>query len=144
MTLKAVLILLLAVLLVLLGYWVRGLQCTAGTDKAIIKQVAQNQQTEKHDDGTIAIEEKALDDATLQPVAAPVVRLCYTAPPRAVLPARPPGAEPHAPASNASRAAVPVDPGPDIGPALVSVGRYADAQVIELQDYITKVCRPRP
>jgi hypothetical protein len=132
---------LVAIVLAFLAGWHFGRQGLELKDaNQVVKQeVAQDQKRER-DQTTIAQEGKAYADATdpLAPLPAPVVRLCYSAPAPPPRPARP---APDAPVASGKPDPVPLQAGPDVGPALVRVGHDADAQIAGLQDYITKVCR---
>jgi hypothetical protein len=139
-TVKAVLILVAVLACFAAGYYLRDLQDTTHTQAAVIKQTAANQKTEARDDGTIAIEEKAYDDAILQPVAAPVVRLCVASA-AAVSQTTAPAGRPHATAAGGAEHQPDFVQGPDIGRPLVTAGRDADALIAGLQDYVAKVCR---
>ena len=83
-------------------------------------------------------------EAISQPIVAPVVRVCVAkANPSAVLHPPSPSPLPDA-APSISQPARSDSQGRDIGAAVESVGRDADAQVAALQDYVNRVCRPSP
>lgn len=108
--------------------------------KAEIAQERAQDKKRSTDRGTIAQEGKTYENAGLDPLPSPVVRLCYSPAAAPVPGSRAPGLAPHAAASSRSADPVPDTPGPNIGPTLVRTGHVADAQVIGLQDYITRVC----
>jgi hypothetical protein len=123
------------------GYHFGGLGCQLVSAKATITQDTKVQKQESADATRINQEAAAFEQAPLDPIAAPVVRVQYreasACVPRA--PATGSGAHAAAPVS----APGPADPvsGPDIGRPLVLVGHTCDAQVAGLQDYIAHVCR---
>lgn len=122
----------------LFGYHQGRLGIEVHDAREVIKQVAHNESAQKIEDSTIAIEAKAYDDLLLEPVPAPVVRLCTNA--RAVPASRPAALAAHAEAPGREPDQPDLIQGPDIGRPLVTAGRDADAQIAGLQDYITRVC----
>ena len=108
-----------------------------------VHQEVIQQTKDNHDRATVAQEAQVYEKATdpLQPIAAPVVRMCIT-PTAARLPSPHP-AGPRTDAPTPSRSADP--PVPTIvewnTEPLVRAGHDSDAQVAGLQDYITHVCQ---
>lgn len=120
------------------GYHQGRLALEVKDEKAVITQERHNEETQKIEDSTIAIEAKTYEDAILQPVAAPVVRLCTNS--RALPAPRPAATEAHGEAPGRASDQPDLIQGPDIGRPLVAIGHDADAQIAGLQDYITRVC----
>ncbi len=101
----------------------------------------QAQTKERHDQVTVAQEAKTYETAAIEPVAAPVARVCYYRTAPAVPSAHPAGSGADAPVEQRSPDPLPAVPGPDIGPPLVRSGHLTDAKVAGLQDYIEHVCQ---
>jgi hypothetical protein len=121
------------------SFWERhegSVSCIDADKVAVATQEAHNAAILVNQQQTIAQEKKAYEDALLQPVAAPVVRLCI---PAGTLP-QTIHAAPGAHAAPALPAGGPINPVPDVGRPLMQQGHDADAQVIALQDYIKNVC----
>jgi hypothetical protein len=132
------------VLLVLsfgVGWHFGGESGQLAESKAVAKQEAQVITQSATDTSTINTEAKTYAAAQIDPVAAPVVSLCYYTPAAALLGAPATGSGPHAAAQLPAPGPQPALPGPDVGRPLVQVGHDADAQVAGLQDYIEHVCR---
>ena len=121
----------------LLGYHQGGQSVKLTDAKAAVKQQAANDAKRQDDLKEIEIERSAYAQSRIDPVPAPVVRLCkYTATGPVPKAAAAAGAA-HAAAGNGG--ADPL-PGPDIGSYLVLGAHRCDAQVKGLQDYITRIC----
>lgn len=133
----------LALSLFLAGYHFGGLAPKLACVQAQVKTEALAQAKRTKDTATVAEEAKTYDAATdpVQPLPAPVVRVCRAPPAPAAVPnAAASGFRAHE--ATPLPAAAPRDPlpGPDIGRPVVQAGRDADAQIAGLQDYIAKVC----
>lgn len=123
-----------------LGFHFGGVGPKLAAAQALEKLQAAEQKKTDVDETTIANEAKAYEAASIDPIPAPIVRLCYAAPTATVPDASTAGPRAHAPVSSAGANPVLGQTGPDIGPALLRTAHLADAQVTELQDYIHKVC----
>lgn len=128
-----------------LGYHFGSEACRLDDAKATVSEMARNQKQESTDVQRINAEATQLGQAVLDPLPAPVVRVCLYTPAITVPGAPTPGPESHAAPASRGADPLPARAGPDIGEPLVRVGHDSDAQVIALQDYITHVCRvPSP
>jgi hypothetical protein len=138
---KGILIAVAVLVLFFGGFYVGRLQPQLVAAKATIQRDGQNVKQESRDVQRINAEAKAFQNADLDPIAAPVVRVQYREASACVPRAAAAGSV--ADAATAVPAPGPVDSvsGPDIGRPLVLVGHTADAQVAGLQDYIAHVCR---
>lgn len=120
------------------GYHFGGLSCRLGDATAVTRQEAHNEAQAATD--TKAINQEAIDHAkALSAVPDPTPALICVrqySTPRPVSQTTAPRGISDAPAALPE----PSSPGFDPGPELAKIGQAADAQVIELQDYITKVC----
>lgn len=143
MTAKAIGILVGLAIAFLVGYHFGGLTPQLKAAKAEIKQEAAQDQKRTTDQNTVAGEAKTFEKAQLDPLPAPVVRVCLYTPLATVSSAHTAGPRIDAPVPNRSPAPVPVEAGPDIGPSLVRVGHVTDAQVAGLQHYIEHVCQAK-
>jgi hypothetical protein len=141
MTVKAIAALVVALILFGGGFYVGRLEPQLSAAKATIKRDDQNVKQETTDAARINLEAKQFEQAPLDPIVAPLVRVQYRE--AAACVPRAPAARPGADAAAAVPAPSVVDSvsGPDIGRPLVLVGHVCDAQVAGLQDYITHVCR---
>jgi hypothetical protein len=138
-TVKVILIAIAALVLFFAGFYVGRLAPKLADAKAEVKQLTQNQHQESTDVTRINAEAKSWADHQLDPVAAPVVRLCIP-PPAAV--SRAAATRLIAPPAPLRAVNAPdLVPGPDIGRPLVQLGHDADAQIDALWDYIDHVCR---
>lgn len=117
-----------------------GLGCRLSSANATAKQEATQIKQETSDAATINAEAKAFEDHALDPVPAPVVRMCIPAAGAAVREPAAAGPGAHAAAAVPAARAPDLVPGPDIGRPSLQVDHDADLQVSLLQDYITKVC----
>lgn len=145
MTVKLALILAAVLACFGAGFYVGHLSPALKAAKTVVRQEIAQQKKTIVDQATVAEEAKTYEAATdpLAPVAAPVVRLCYTpafAPVPSPHPARSGTAQ--SPALPAAAAPAPL-PGPDIGRPVVQLGIQADAQVAGLIDYVQRVCQAR-
>jgi hypothetical protein len=113
--------------------------------KAVVKQAVAEDTKRTTDQTTVATEAKTYEAATdpLAPLAAPVVRMCDYTPATAMPSAHPAGSGAHAAAAVPAPAPRDPVPGPDIGRPVVQVGKFADARVVALQDYIQRVCQAK-
>lgn len=116
--------------------------CVAADRAAVAKQEGRNEAKAASDTQEINQEAKAYHDAiTAVPDPTPALvcvrRITVAAmpPARAAQPVRD-GAPDH-PKTDQPPA------GDDPGPDLAKIGQAADAQIVELQDYVRDVCRPR-
>jgi len=119
-------------------------KCVQADAKAVSAQEAHNATVEAQGTTTVFQEASDFHEATSAPIAHPVqLRVC-NASPRGSLPdsgsTGPIGHDSPALPGSSDGAAV---QGESVGPKLQELGRDADAQVRELQDYIVKVCRVR-
>lgn len=121
----------------------RGAEKCINADKAAVtKQVAHNEAKGEQDAQTINLEAQTFKNvvAAPEPIDAPHVSLCHYTPsfvpgPKAA------GPVPHAAAPSGSEDTG--NPKRDVGPPLVKAGQVSDAQVLALQDYISRVCLVR-
>jgi hypothetical protein len=123
------------------SFWERheGAVSCENTDKAdVAKQEAYNAALLVSQSQAIAKEKQTYEDALLQPINAPVARLCIST-----------ATVPKAPTPTGGTHAAPASPvlnqpdlvqGPDIGLPINAVARQADAEIAALQGYITNVC----
>lgn len=118
-------------------------KCIQGDEKAAAIQEAHNADILSRGTTTVFQEAAEYHEAIATPVAHPVRVMCESPRTHEV-----PAAAASGPVSNGAASL----PGPDhsapvpdqsIGPELQAVGRDADAQIIELQDYIRRVCSVR-
>lgn len=135
-------------LFVVLTVWYERRQgavgCELANTKVATQQIAHNTVIEGQDKAIVKTEGEIHAQAVAAPVARPVtLRVCPPTPRRAVSEAPTPGpvSDGASPLPGPSNGA-PVQ-GESIGPELQAVGRDADAQIVELQDYITRVCSVR-
>jgi hypothetical protein len=140
-TVKAIAALVVAMLLFGGGFYVGRLQPQLSAAKATIKRDDQNVKQESTDAARINLEAKQFEQAPLDPIVAPVVRVQYREAAACVPRAAPTGPVPHGTAAVPAPSVVDSVSGPDIGRPLVLVGHVCDAQVTGLQDYINHVCR---
>lgn len=134
-------------LLVILGFalWERhqGAASCRAADAALVKeQEAHNRDLKAQGTTTVFQEAHDYHDAIATPIARPV-RLGLCQPASAVRTAGAPGQISDGPATVPGPSDGPPVPDESIGPQLQAVGRDADAQVHELQDYVVNVCRKR-
>lgn len=119
-----------------------GKSCRTADVRASVQQQAHNAQLQAQGTTTIFQEVHDYHEAIAAPITRPVaLRVCPH--PDSVLPAPATGQDRHAepPVSEPSHHdPMPAEP---YGPELQEVGRDADAQIAELQDYIRKVCLVR-
>jgi hypothetical protein len=123
------------------SFWERhegAVSCEDKDKSAVASQEAHNATVLVNQNQAIASEKQAYEDALLQPIAAPVVRLCSAPSP---VPQAPPAARgTHGNASVPIPSPEAVVSGPDVGLPLVRIGHDADNQIAGLQDYIKRVC----
>lgn len=124
------------------GYHQGGLSCQLKDARTVVKETDQNLKSAAADAVTVNQEAKTYAAAPLDPIAAPVVRVCRYTPADRVPAAATAGSL--ADGSPSVRGTPAPDPhlsaGPDIGEPVVREGHIANAQVIGLQDYIARIC----
>lgn len=115
-------------------------QCVAADRDAVAKQEGHNEAKAASDTKEINQEAKAYAQvrAAPDPINVPHVSLCKYTPAGAVPQAA--TARPIPNAAAPSGKPDPLSPPSDVGPPLVKVGVDSDAQVLGLQDYISRVC----
>jgi len=134
-----------AVLLVFgLGFHFGSLAPKLAAATAEVKQDEAQDAKRLTDQATVAQEARSYEAAALEPIPAPVVRLCVSAPPAALPSAHPARSGTDAPDATVPANPLPPSPGPDIGPSLMRAAAIAESQVTQLQDYVTKVCQAHP
>lgn len=118
-------------------------QCIQRDQKATATQETHNAAVLAQGVTTVYQEATDYNDAISAPVARPVhVRVCESPAPSPVPdPAAAGPVSDGSPPLPGSDHAAPVPS--DIGPELQAVGRDADAQIVELQDYVRRVCSVR-
>lgn len=117
-------------------------ECVQADTAAVAKQEASNEAKETKATQVIAIEDTTHEEAISAPVLpTPAITCVRTYQSRPVLPTAKPASigngAPDSPKENSGQTGI--DPSAD----LKAIGRDADAQIVELQDYITKVCLVR-
>ena len=136
------------VVLVIVGFaWhersLGAAKCVQADERAAAAQEGHNAAVLAQGTTTVYQEASDYHEAVSAPIAHPVHVVCESPRTRGV-----PQAAPTGPVSNGA----PALPGPDhaaavpdesLGPELQAVGRDADAQVRELQDYVRRVCSVR-
>jgi len=114
-------------------------ECKAEDKTAVATQEAHNAAQAVNAAVTIAQEDKTHDEALLAPViTSPTLNCVRTYQGRTVLPATKPASISNGPADSPKPNSQPV--GDDPSSDLKAIGRAADAQIVELQDYIKNVC----
>ena len=123
--------------------------CKQADSIAVAKQEGRNEAQGQQDAKTIIQEAKTHADAiSADPMPTPAV-ICVRqyASPSPLLPATAAGRSGHGQAALSTADYRPVPSfagGVDIGKPAAKIGQACDAQVIEAQDYIRDVCRPKP
>jgi hypothetical protein len=123
--------------------------CVQADTVAAAKQEGRNEAQGQQDSKTITQEAQAHADAiSADPIPTPAV-ICVRqyASPGPLLPAAAAGPRGHGQAALSTADYRPVPSftgGVDIGKPAAKIGQACDAQVIEAQDYIRDVCRPKP
>ena len=147
MSLKAALIAAAAVLLVLSGYWVRGLQCTEHVQAQVIVNQGRQLQRTTADSQIVSNEGENYAKAVAAAIAAPDPAPAVVCVRRYTLPVGPAAAARSGTDGTArlpAGADRPVQPAAagatDIGAPAALLGARANAQVAGLQDYILRVC----
>jgi hypothetical protein len=132
-----------AILGIVIGWHFGRQSLELSTAKVEVKQEAAIDTKRAADQTTVAEEAKTYEAAEIAPLAAPVLRVCHYTPAASLPGANAAGPGTHAPAADHQPDPVPDQPGPNIGPGLLRAGTIVRAQVMQLQDYVNRVCQAK-